>query len=107
MERRRDDHDTPPIFQATLYYHPAEASQLDYLHLDILERPVPRLLEDGRVAVEAVMRLDELTGAVAAGVTVELQRLIDPHFPQELIMSSAEAMAPLRYIAELVRPRDS
>jgi len=89
----------PVVFQATITAAPDIFAQLDELDLDLL--PIQTAVPEGRTAVEAVVRPDQLAPLVAAGATVELKRLIQPQFPQDRIMSSAQARVRLRGLERL------
>lgn len=84
----------PPVFQVAIIAVPDVFAQLDALDVDFLPTQTP--MPDGRMAVEAVVRADQLAPLVAAGATVELKHLIDLQFPQSRIMSSEEARGRLR-----------
>ena len=91
VERREPGRDV--LFQATITAEPQVLAQCDDLQLDLL--PSRTYLNDGRSAVKAVLRLDQLVYLVAAGATVLLERLIDPQFPPERVLSSEAARSRL------------
>lgn len=89
MTGEPEEDDQPPLFQATITGYPEAFATCDELDLDLL--PTRRPLGDGRTAIQAVVRLDQLVPLVAAGVTVQLERLIDTHLPASRILSSDQA----------------
>jgi hypothetical protein len=50
---------------------------------------------DGRWAQRALLAPEQIEGVVGTGATVILERIIDPTFPQEWIMSEDQAKAEL------------
>jgi hypothetical protein len=92
-----DEQEAAPVFQATITASPEVLAKLDDLDLDLL--PTMASLPDGRSAIEAVLRPDQLGPLVAAGATVELKRLIPPRFPAARILSSEQAQARLAKLA--------
>ena len=96
-ERRAPDEEA--LFQATITAVPQVLADCDELELDLL--PDRSYLEDGRAAVQAILRLDQLVYLVAAGATVLLERLIEPRFPTDRILSSDAARARLVGLRQL------
>jgi hypothetical protein len=87
------DPDRVAQFEATITAEPYVFAECDDLELDIL--PDRTRLDDGRAAVKAVLRLDQLVYLVSAGATVLLERVIPPFFPPEQIASPEGARARL------------
>ena len=98
----KPDRDT--LFEATITAEPHVLAQCDELELDLL--PSRTYLSDGRSAVKAVLRLDQLVYLVAAGATVLLERLIDPAFPPERVLSPEAARSRLEGLRQARGSRD-
>lgn len=99
MTPERRDPDEEALFQATITAVPQVLAECDELELDLL--PDRTYLDDGLTAVQAILRLDQLVYLVAAGATVLLERLIEPRFPTERILSSEAARARLDGLRQL------
>jgi hypothetical protein len=100
-----DDPDREALFQATITAEPHVLAQCDALDLDILPSRSRASLHEGRASVKAILRLDQLVYLVSAGATVLLERLIDPRFPPDRILSSEQARARLDPLREARRRR--
>lgn len=105
MAATPDDADREALFQATITAEPHVLAQCDRLELDLL--PSRATLPDGRAAVKAILRLDQLVYLVAAGATVLLERLIDPRLPADRILSSDQALARIEMLRQVRRQQGS
>ena len=94
----------PTVFEATVTAAPEVFAELDDLDLDVL--PTRECLDDGRFAVEALVRPEQLAALVAAGAKVELRRVVEQRFPEGHIMSSEQAESGLVGLRRLRGNRD-
>jgi hypothetical protein len=94
----------PTVFEATITAPPEVFAELDDLDLDVL--PARKALDDGRFAVEALVRPEQLAALVAAGAKVELRRVVDQQFPRGHIMSAEQARSGLSGLRQLRANRD-
>lgn len=84
----------PTVYHARVTAPPEALEALRKLDLDVLpEHGAAGRGEEG--AFEALLEEGQLREVVATGAKVELLRLIDPRFPEGLIMSDEQAEARL------------
>ncbi len=94
----------PTVFEATVTATPEVFAELDDLDLDVL--PTRKRLDDGRFAVEALVRPEQLAPLVVAGAKVELKRLVEQSFPEGRIMSGEQARSGVVGLRQLRAKRD-
>ncbi len=100
-----EESDRETLFQATITAEADVLARCDHLDLDLL--PSRTTLPDGRAAVKAVLRLDQLTELVGAGATVLLERLIEPRLPADRVLTSDGARARLEQLRQSRRRRQT
>ncbi len=84
----------PQIYQATIKAKRDAMRSLRKLNLDQL--PNSEKIEGEEASVEALIHLDQVDELIDAGASVDLQRRIDPKFPDDRIMSEDQAMERLQ-----------
>ena len=98
MTATGDQQDRPTVFQATISASRETMRAIRELDIDVL--PDPGRIDEDRIRIEAIIRLDQLEALVAAGAMVTLQRTVDQTFPADRIMSEDESQARLRPLAQ-------